>query len=148
MEGNKLIAGGISGLLEITATHPMHMIKTRLQQSNRVRNFSIRNLYTGYTPRIMGVVPMRCVYWSVMNECNQFFKSKTLPIFFLSGVITGAAQSCIDTPIEFLKIQAIAKIKVNHSIFRGFTSTVTRNMYFAGILKYFRYFGKPNLTIP
>ncbi len=146
---NKLLSGGIAGICEVTLTHPIDVIKIKLQNNiyyNKNKNINIfyknlinSKLYAGYIPRVLGIIPMRCVFWSSQsisyNIYNKYIDNKKI-ICILSGVTGGFFQSIVDNPIEVLKNnEYILKIlKEKYSI--GYKATLSRNMIFAGIFGY------------
>jgi hypothetical protein len=121
-EHKRFLYGGIAGITEVTFTHPIDLLKTRMQnarlQNNPIKHPSqylkllyksngIRGIYSGYLPRFIGIVPMRFVYWGTQNNCNYYFSTNTSlshsNVLILSGIIGGAAQTLVDNPIEAIK---------------------------------------------
>ena len=119
----RFISGGISGLVEVTCTHPIDLIKTKLQEAsqknivinNPIKHFyskyrlhGIKYMYSGFIPRIVGVVPMRFVFWGVQGNCNEYINNYNIcdtNRLILAGIIGGSAQTLIDNPIESMKIR-------------------------------------------
>lgn len=138
------IAGGLSGLIEVSATHWIDNIKTKQQEAKltgqqfKFLKINPRTLYTGYVPRLVGVVPMRIVFWGTMKTANQSLETyKINPAVkgLLAGGFAGGCQSIIDNPIEVAKVRLITGGKSSiKELYRGFTPTLTRNILFAGIL--------------
>lgn len=74
IDKQKYIAGGLSGIIEVIITHPLDYIKTKEHEyvqkgitnkdfyNNIIKKNPI-NLYQGITPRLIGILPMRCVFW-------------------------------------------------------------------------------------
>ena len=122
---NSIIASGTASIIEVLTTHPLDYAKT-LQQNN---NFSlkkiIRNPYCGLYSRILGIVPLRIVYW---NSINYFSKKSYHPI--LIGTYTSFLQTIVDYPIEQIKINKMLNKKV---IFNpmGYSTLLLRNTIFA-----------------
>jgi len=142
------INGGISGIIEITLIHPIEYFKT-LKQYNK-NNYSflsfikntyntngLRSLYYGYLPRLIGVVPMRTIFWGTMYACDKKLHNKLINPFYkycLSGVLVGSIQTLIDCPIESLKTQMMTSKQMSYKFnFNGFTPNLLRNIGFAAI---------------
>lgn len=155
----KFIAGGISGIVEVICTHPIDLVKTELQVSSQ-KNITINNpikhfygkyrlhgiqyMYSGFIPRIVGVVPMRFVFWGVQGNCNEYLKNYKLNDTYrliVSGIISGSVQTLVDNPIETMKIRLITSTKYSHiisktTLLNGFGPTLVRNSLFAAIMNY------------
>ena len=130
MEYNKIISGGIAGLAEVTCTHPLDYIKTTLQQGNKPKIFSI---YKGVVSRYIGIFPMRAIFWSTQNYGKNKFKNHNILLNGLfTGIITGTAQTIVDSPIESIKVNRIYNNKPYTSInlYKGFIPCYFRNIIF------------------
>lgn len=136
-----IVSGVVSGLAEVTLTHPIERWKVEMQYVRAAGHpphltnfFSLRNLYAGYLPRLVGVIPMRLTFWSSQSIANQYFQNH-----IIGGIIGGSCQSLIDTPIEVLKIHMMTKSQDKTSLihilkrraFLGFYPTLLRNSIFA-----------------
>ena len=145
----KYLSGGISGIIEVCTTHPLDVLKTILQQNSVKKNyknlFQINTLYQGLQPRLIGIVPMRCIYWGTLDACNHYNNHpKKKYLYFFNGLIAGKVQSLVDTPIEYLKIQAINKPSLkdynynfsSNTVLKGFRYTCYRNMFFASTFNF------------
>lgn len=148
--------GAVAGVVEVLFTHPIDVYKTRLQSQLANKHFDTRPKHTsvhrciqlhynGFGARLCAVVPMRLTFWGVQDICNTHFQTHTTftPIMIgaLSGIITGCAQTIVDAPTEWLKIQritnttpsssayssAIRKL-VNYRYIPGFSPTLYRNI--------------------
>lgn len=155
MDNNKFIAGAFSGIIEVFLTHPLDFIKTKSQefnQKNKSRKFNyylkksgIKNYYSGIFPRLCGVVPMRLTFWGVQDNTKLLLeknKIKTKYNYLFIAFVGGTAQTLIDNQIEIIKIGSMtnsSKENIFKSLisFRGFNSTLIRNVGFASILSYF-----------
>jgi len=158
-EYKRFLYGGIAGITEVSFTHPIDLLKTRMQNAhllnNPIKNPSqylnqlyksngIRGIYSGYIPRFIGIIPMRFVYWGMQNNCNYYLGKNTqlshLNILILSGMIGGAAQTLVDNPIEAIKTRMMTqnneKISFRQLSFPGFYPTLYRNIGFATVLNY------------
>lgn len=138
----------LSALTEVAITHPIDNYKTLIQNANlnKTKNtyFNLCNMYRGVLPRIIGVVPMRIVFWTSLDFLNSPNNSKFDS--FVVGSLAGGFQTLVDTPIESLKIHQMTKninydydYKKNNTrfkltnIYKGFSPTICRNSLFAGI---------------
>jgi hypothetical protein len=188
-----IIASSLSGIIEVIVSHPLDRIKTQMQinaldklnlnlnsnQSNLKQNLrpntisiikniyhdnKIKGFYSGILPRLIGIIPMRLMYWSSMTLCsNYIIHNKThldtkfnkymhssisnITINLIPGLITGIAQSIIDNPIEVMKIKLMTKtnaIKINN-LYQGFGYLLGRNILFAMPVAYLvKTYGKEN----
>lgn len=81
----RYLFGAVSGLIEVTSTHWIDVLKTRLQAEKEttvginVRSLSSRiwaqegfkGFYRGYISRMAGIGPMRAMFWGTMEVvCN------------------------------------------------------------------------------
>lgn len=99
---------------------------------------------------------MRVVFWG-----SSFWLNKHLPIEHVptkavaAGALAGTAQTLLDTPIEVMKIRAIAGAEVAASVhrgrsvtmFSGFAANLFRNVGFAVCMCFFT-FGVPAWLVP
>lgn len=157
-----MIAGGISGFVEVTSTHPIDLVKTKMQQSSKTKDLGnpmkymktiyseggITSLYKGYLPRMLGVVPMRLLFWSTQETVNNYSKEfinndETRYIF--SGLLAGSVQTLIDVPVENLKVRSITSdvslMNRTNNLFAGFYPNLLRNIGFAISLNCFIHLG-------
>lgn len=157
---NTWAIASFSGIVEVTATQWIDVIKVKMQQlsltghnasfSNAVRTIyrnGLLSFYAGYLPRLCGIVPMRCVYWGTMNTMNELMKdSNHFAKILLAPLVVGLVQTCVDNPIEVLKIRQITGGKLAfNSLTNGFTATLCRNMLFALPVSYsIRTYGTEN----
>ncbi len=116
-------------MLEVATTHPLDVIKTRVQMSKKI----IPNqLYKGIGSRLLGSYPMRLIYWNSTNYCKE---NKINPI--LGGAVVGFLQTTMDYPIEVIKTNKVInnlswsasfnKVKNSHAFLIHFK----RNLLFA-----------------
>ena len=159
-EYERFISGGIAGITEVTLTHPLDLLKTRIQEA-KLKNRpmlqpsqylkhtyqlqGIQGLYKGYVPRFLGIVPMRFVFWGTQSNCNHYLSNNTTlnhkSVLILSGIIGGGAQTLIDNPIEAVKTQLMTSKKNISTVlktrsFPGFYPTLYRNIGFATVFNY------------
>ena len=154
------ISGGISGLIEISFIHPIEYFKTIIQYNNKKINFKnfikttysengIRSLYKGFLPRVIGIVPMRVIFWGSMYSSENYLSTTSIDkkyIYPLSGLIAGGAQTLIDCPMESLKTKMMtSNACISNSInFNGFVPNIIRNAGFAVIFNHQKNIMKQN----
>lgn len=122
---NNIMAAGISSIIEVVTTHPLDYAKT-LKQNNSfsVKHF-IRNPYEGIYSRIIGIIPLRIVYWNSINYfSNKGFNSIN------TGLLTSFFQTMIDYPMEQKKINMMLSSKVYFNPI-GYSMLLARNSIFA-----------------
>ena len=133
------IAGGISGMIEILVTHPLDYIKTKKQEyAQKHRPFTLtlsQNYYSGITPRLFGIIPMRMLYWSTLNNVSHYLQNYNIvgrAVF--TGLIVGSTQTVIDNPIEIIKTRLMLRQPISLRVIcqnKGFMATCCRNSIFA-----------------
>lgn len=159
--------GGISGLAEVCISHPIDLYKTKSQEyklknkrppnifnffQHRFGKYGFqKGFYSGYIPRITGVIPMRTVFWGVQSYSNNLLLEKygdgnvgigneftisSTNRYIISGVLAGSFQTIIDTPIELMKIRlmtgqdSLSSLRFRE-LFAGFMPNYWRNIVFA-----------------
>ena len=74
MDVNRFLAGGLSGLVEVLVTHPIDYLKIKKQEYKQMgKEFNVLSvkpykLYTGLVPRLIGVAPMRVIFWGTQDS--------------------------------------------------------------------------------
>jgi hypothetical protein len=161
------LAGGLSGICEVTITHPLDVIKTNMQYkiakmtqgtkgdsmiqssyadiTHRYRVQGLAGLYPGYLPRVLGILPMRATFWGVQYTSYEHLKSYDITKnnrILLAGVLGGSAQTLIDNPIEVIKTRIITSNRTNYSkspsiYYAGFGPTLIRNIGFMVVFNKF-----------
>lgn len=149
-----LLSGGLAGLVEISLTHPLDYIKTKRQEFlhknmstnhfyQKIYNGNIRNLYKGISSRLIGIIPMRMIYWGSQGYTRDYLdrnKMKSKYNFFIIGTVGGSCQTIIDNQIEVVKVSKMLDKKLtlkDLSKFNGFLPTLYRNVIFANVLALF-----------
>lgn len=146
---NKLLSGAIAGCIEVSLTHPIDVIKIKIQNNNFTplnNNYhSLYNgLYRGFYSRLIGIIPMRCIFWSVQTFSYDIYikKYNNHKSAIFAGLTGGLVQSFIDNPIEVIKNYRVNKNNkcfieiLQKECLRGFYPTLYRNMIFASIVSY------------
>ncbi len=136
----KWISSLCSGLVEIIVTHPIDVHKTNKQLN---KNMALRHLYTGITSRLIGIIPMRNIFWLSKDYGEEKFK-KYKAKSILCGSLTGVCQTIIDHPIEIIKVKQIKK-PLNSTpnilknmwnqklLLNGAGANLIRNIHFASV---------------
>jgi hypothetical protein len=160
-QGRRYLNGAMSGIVEVTLTHWIDVLKTRWQAEAKVgqasastksriaaiyKNEGFKGFYKGYISRVIGIGPMRAVYWGTMDHMTNVLSSydnlSQTQRLMLAGVGAGAVQSLVDVPIEVVKTQLITGGSNKQDVikqalqFKGFKSTALRNMGFACVMNF------------
>jgi hypothetical protein len=132
----KIQASIISGMAEVFTTYPIDYLKT-IRQSNKPMDLFWTNPYRGSMVRLVGLVPMRMIFWNSIYYCNDKGYSN-----FKTSIMASSLQTILDYPIEQIKIQKMIHnrplcdcIKIK-TLLPGFTTTLTRNFGFLYIMNY------------
>lgn len=144
---SKLIAGMISGFIEVSVNQPLEFVKVQIQEAAQKQShvnwnkiIHPKELYRGYPPRVLGIVPMRLAFWGGQSIANEHLHNYNLPLWFhytCGGIVGGLCQTPIDTPIEVIKTHMMtnrhAKFLdiVKAGKFPGFRYNLARNIGFA-----------------
>ena len=129
MASQHILAGGLSGLVEITCTHPLDYMKVSLQQNKKI---VFREFYRGIFSRYTSVFPMRSILWGCRNTGVRILKNRN--IIEKGGAIgssAGILQTFVDAPLENIKIQQMYYNKVDYNpsrLVRGFMPNMARNV--------------------
>lgn len=149
----KYYAGALSGIIEVICTHPIDYLKIK-RQENIQKNIYTTNItkilnehkfstfYSGVIPRLCGVIPMRFIFWGVQGNANNYidthYPGNKYKSFFV-GTTGASVQSIIDNQIELVKISKMTKLPLPLQEliqFRGFASTLYRNVIFTNFVAY------------
>lgn len=147
-QSTNLFVGPLSGIIEVSVSHPLDRIKTKMQEMSlcdrkpcvKVAMKEIHRaagwpgFYTGYAARITGIMPMRLVYWETMRRMNKSVAGKpTWYQLLMPGLTVGLAQTLIDNPIEVLKVRRMTgESKTDwRNVTKGFAPCVLRNIIFS-----------------
>ena len=96
---NNIMAASLSSIAEVITTHPLDYAKT-LQQNNSFNfNTFIKRPYTGLSSRIVGIIPLRIIYWNSIDYFSSLNYSS-----LNTGILTSVLQTTVDYPIEQIKI--------------------------------------------
>lgn len=160
MDYKKFMAGGLSGMIETSLMYPLDYTKVKRQEYKQtgrsMKNFykditpnGIRSFYTGYIPRVCGVIPMRLAFWGSQDTTKDILKMNNINTpynFLLVGLSGGFFQSIVDNQVEIMKISRISNIPrkdMYRSLmrFQGFNTTLVRNIGFSMCLSFFCFTG-------
>lgn len=157
------ISAGVSGIAEASMTHWLDRIKTKMQELTlEHKNGSLQNsiktiysesgfvgFYSGIVPRVIGIIPMRIIYWSTMIKMNSLVENqKPIVKYVFPGLVAGSVQTILDNPIEAVKIQLMTRganntlppilniksIDCIKKLYVGFVPCVLRNSIFAVVV--------------
>jgi len=130
----KTRASIISGIAEVYTTYPIDFIKT-IRQSNKSMSLFFNNPYRGVTARLVGVVPMRILFWNTIHYSHNHNYSN-----FKTAILTSSIQTLVDYPVEQITIRKMIYNNSLNNCFKiktlipGFSSTLCRNFGFAYIV--------------
>lgn len=151
MDVNRFIAGGLSGIIEVFVTHPIDYVKIKKQEYKQlgknynIKNLKIKNMYTGLVPRLIGVAPMRVLFWGTQDSTRILLKNNNIDTkynFLIVGWNSAFLQTLIDNQIELYKIARITNmpkedLRRNLLRFQGFNANLLRNFGFSSCMAYF-----------
>ena len=133
--------GGIAGIAETTITYPIDYYKVMIQNkksysfpqfiSQQYKNYGFRGLYHGYIPRVIGIIPMRSIFWGTQTVVyrNLPNDSPNYQKHMISGIIAGGFQTIVDTPIELLKIKKMTQESKKMSFIREIRKIQTKELF-------------------
>ena len=144
---NPFFAGAISGIVEVTCTHPIDYMKTMKQQNNSLRhivaNTTFSQYYSGYIPRVFGIIPVRFTFWGTQSYIQKVLNKNHIHSnynFMLIGTGAACMQSIVETPIEIAKIALMTEKETSilkfSNITKGFMPTLFRNILFTNCVSY------------
>jgi len=154
--GKAIVAGGISGAVEICCTYPIEYTKTVQQLStgktsamdvvkSTIRSRGFLGLYKGLDSMVYFATPKAAIRFSAFEGASNSMRSADgSPMFgaataFLAGLAAGAIEAvCVTTPQETIKIKLIDdQFKVDSKPrFNGFfhgVKTIVSEEGFGGI---------------
>lgn len=122
---NKLIVGGIAGVIGTTCIFPLDMVKTRLQASGQggsikytgpvdvIRRMyvgeGVRGFYRGLVANLIGVTPEKAIKLAVNDQCREYFQDSDgnikLQHEVMSGATAGFCQVSATNPMEIVKLR-------------------------------------------
>lgn len=103
---NEFILGYISGMVQMVIGHPMDTIKTNYQAKKSIYPITIRNLYRGIVPPLLGNSFVVSLHFGL----NETFKPYLWNNNFISGFFAGLGGSIFLNPMELYKVRAQNRI--------------------------------------
>ncbi|KAK8407225.1 hypothetical protein O3P69_002051 [Scylla paramamosain] len=146
-----LMAGGMAGTAVDVALFPLDTLKTRLQSEAGFRaSGGFRGIYSGLGPAALASAPNAalffCTYESMKKVLSCHVPSNYLPGVHMAAASAGEVVACIiRVPMEVVKqrrqaqfsnssikvVQHILRKEGTRGLFRGYLSTVTREIPFS-----------------
>jgi len=159
--GNKtlkgIIAGGITGGIEICITYPTEYVKTQLQLDEKVGKYKgiwdcgkqtvqshgVRGLYRGLSVLLYGSIPKSAVRFGSFEQFKKSAvdeKGNLSPVSrLLCGLGAGVSEAILAvTPMETLKVKFIADQRSANPKFKGFFHGVRSIIATEGIMGTYR----------
>jgi len=159
--GNKalkgIIAGGITGGIEICITYPTEYIKTQLQLDEKVGKYKgiadcakqtvqqngVRGLYRGLSVLVYGSIPKSAVRFGAFEQFKKQAvdeKGNLSPVKrLLCGLGAGVSEAILAvTPMETVKVKFIADQRSANPQYRGFFHGVKHIVAAEGIMGTYR----------
>ena len=123
-----IIPSIISSFVEVIVTQPIDVAKT-FKQTNTKIPLNVKTLYSGFIPRASGNIPSRSIFLFSQDYLkSELDPTKKINKFFIP-MLSGFAQTKVDTPIENIKMKQIFKLeKIKY--YKGFIPHLTRNCMF------------------
>ena len=134
--------GAISGMTGVCMSHPIDTIKTHIQNGTKLPSYTMKTLYKGILPPLMGVGLEKAIVFGIYNNMQKKFNNNNrncIGTNALCGGIAGLSASLIVAPYERLKIHMQNGNKLSNmpitSLFKGLNMTLIRE--FPGFAIYF-----------
>lgn len=155
-----IVAGGITGGIEICITYPTEYVKTQLQLDEKtskagakqydgivdcvkktVRQHGISGLYRGLSVLLYGSIPKSAVRFGSFETAKTYFadeKGNLAPSSrVLCGLVAGVSEAIFAvTPMETVKVKFINDRRSENPRFRGFfhgVNTIIKDQGFRGV---------------
>jgi len=155
--GKAIVAGGISGAVEICCTYPLEYVKTASQLStanasaidvikSTIRTSGAFGFYRGLSSMVYFATPKAAIRFSSFEAASGALRdSNGKPMFgsatsFVAGLMAGTAEAIfVTTPQETIKVQLIDdQFKSGKPRFQGFfhgVKTIISEQGFFGVYK-------------
>jgi len=152
-----IIAGGITGGIEICITYPTEYIKTQLQLDEKVGKYKgiwdcgkqtvqtngVRGLYRGLPVLIYGSIPKSAVRFGAFEQFKKIMvddKGNLSPgSRLLCGLGAGISEAILAvTPMETVKVKFIADQRSANPQYRGFAHGVRHIVAAEGLMGCYR----------
>eukprot|EP00041_Stephanoeca_diplocostata_P013639 m.240379 g.240379 ORF g.240379 m.240379 type:complete len:294 (-) comp19413_c0_seq1:406-1287(-) len=148
--GNRIVAGGMAGFLQVSATNPMEIVKLRMQLQNLkpaaerltsmqvVNNLGLRGLYKGVAVTWMRDVPYSIIFFPgyalLLDALTKDGTNAGITQIVTAGAVAGAAAAGLCTPADCIKTRFQAEGSQYKSI-RDCYQTTVRNEGYAALFK-------------
>lgn len=103
---NEFTLGYISGFAQTIIGHPLDTIKTNFQAKKSIYPITIRNLYRGVIPPLLGNSCVVSLHFGLNDTLNPYLWNNN----FISGFFAGLGGSIILNPMELYKVRAQNRI--------------------------------------
>ncbi|RCK65637.1 Mitochondrial FAD carrier protein FLX1 [Candida viswanathii] len=108
----ELISGLSAGFCTTLVTHPLDIIKVRLQLSDSSLSSIVKNLhgsyYRGIMPNLIGNISAWGLYFALYSEFKSIMPAhSTAANYFSSSVLAGLSTSVLTNPIWVLKTRIL-----------------------------------------
>jgi solute carrier family 25 citrate transporter 1 len=152
--GKAIVAGGVSGAIEICCTYPLEFTKTVSQLDkggggamgvirNTMKTSGPLGFYRGLSSMVYFATPKAAIRFSAFEQASNMLQKDGKPMFgaatsFVAGLCAGTAEAIVvTTPQETIKIKLIDDaFKRDVPRFNGFfhgVSTIIKEEGFAGV---------------
>lgn len=120
----EILSGLSAGLSTTIVTHPLDLIKTRLQLSDepsknvlnkiRIQSGGLNKYYWGLIPNLVGNISAWGAYFTLYSEFKLILPQNNLTLnYFSSSFVAGISTSLLTNPIWVLKTRIVGN-SVNH----------------------------------
>jgi solute carrier family 25 carnitine/acylcarnitine transporter 20/29 len=145
-----IFGGSFAGIAQIITGHPFDTVKVRYVRNKykysnvnecvkEIRSEGYRNFFRGVTSPLIGSVIMNISTFFLYDFYNKNFYEDP----FISGALTGASLSLVESPADIIKsrmqintkakyINTIKTIRKNNGIYSGLGITCVRNIFSVG----------------
>eukprot|EP01134_Creolimax_fragrantissima_P001031 CFRG1031T1 len=136
----QIVAGGMAGLFQVSATNPMEIVKLRMQLQNLkppetrlttvqvVQGLGFKGLYKGVAVTWLRDVPYSVVFFPLYATLRDKFADERgiagIPQILMAGNVAGAVAAFACTPADTIKTRFQAEGTTYSSIRECFSTTV------------------------
>lgn len=153
----KLVVGGIAGVIGTSCIFPLDIIKTRLQNQkigpNGERMYKgavdcfrqiiskegVRGLYRGLAPNLVGVTPEKAIKLAVNEKLREYFEKDDGSIALIHEIIAGGGagftQVIATNPMEIVKIRLQVQGTLPPDVPRKSAFAVVKELGIRGLYK-------------
>ena len=135
----QVVAGALTGVVQVTATNPMEILKIRLQSADStltpvmaVRELGLRGLYTGSSVTMMRDVPYNIIFFLTYIQLKRALTSPEGDVsrqrILGSGVAAGMVAAFVGTPMDVVK----SRIQMRNSPYTNGAMDCAKRLYGEG----------------